>query len=77
MLLDPVGANDKLDLSDKDAAAPESLPKGDELKDKIDKQLKKLTDLQNVFYADGPHSLLIVLQGRDASGKDGVAQTWD
>lgn len=75
MLLDPVNSDDLLALSDKDAAAPDSLPKGDELKDKIDKQLKKLTALQNVFYADGRYSLLIVLQGRDASGKDGVART--
>lgn len=75
MLLDPVSANDSLELSDKDAAAPDGLPKGDDLKDKIEKQLKKLTDLQSVFYADARHSLLIVLQGRDASGKDGVGRT--
>jgi PPK2 family polyphosphate:nucleotide phosphotransferase len=75
MLLDPVGPDDSVELRDKDAAAPDSLPKGDELKDKIKKQLEKLTDLQSVFYADGRHSLLIVLQGRDASGKDGVVRT--
>lgn len=28
-----------------------------------------------MFYADGRHALLIVLQGRDASGKDGVLRT--
>jgi PPK2 family polyphosphate:nucleotide phosphotransferase len=75
MLLDPVSSDDPLELSDDDAAAPKSLPKGDELKEKIDKQLKKLGELQNVFFADGHHSLLIVLQGRDASGKDGVVRT--
>jgi len=75
MLLDPVSPKDSLELSDEDAKAPKSLPKGDELKDKIDKQLEKLTDLQNVFYADNHHALLIVLQGRDASGKDGVVRT--
>ena len=75
MLLDPVNTHDPIELRDKDAAAPKSLPKGDELKDEIDKQLKKLTDLQNVFYADGRHSMLIVLQGRDAAGKDGVVRT--
>src|SRR4051812_3385552 len=75
MLLDPVDGHDSIELRDKDAAAPKELPKGDELKGEIEKQLKKLTDLQSVFYADSHHSLLIVLQGRDASGKDGVVRT--
>jgi PPK2 family polyphosphate:nucleotide phosphotransferase len=75
MLLDPVSPNESPELRDKDAAAPKSLPKGDELKGEIDKLLIKLTDLQSVFYADSRHSLLIILQGRDASGKDGVIRT--
>jgi len=75
MLLDPVSPDDKLELSDADAAAPKSLPKGDELKEKIEKQLEKLGELQDVFFADNHHALLIVLQGRDASGKDGVVRT--
>jgi len=33
---------------------------------------KRLSDLQNVIYAEGTRSLLIVLQGRDAAGKDGT-----
>jgi len=32
----------------------------------------RLSDLQNVMYAEGTRSLLIVLQGRDAAGKDGT-----
>jgi PPK2 family polyphosphate:nucleotide phosphotransferase len=75
MLLEPVSPGDSLELRDKDAAAPKSLAKGDDLKKEIGDLLERLTDLQNVFYADGRHSLLIVLQGRDASGKDGVART--
>lgn len=75
MLLDPVSPDDPLELSDDDALAPKSLPKGDELKDKIDKQLKKLGELQDVFFADAHRALLIILQGRDASGKDGVIRT--
>ena len=75
MLLDPVLNDDPLELSDDDASAPKSIGKGDELKEKLDRQLEKLGELQNVFYADGRHSLLIVLQGRDASGKDGVVRT--
>ncbi|MEO8193874.1 MAG: PPK2 family polyphosphate kinase [Gemmatimonadales bacterium] len=75
MLLDPVISGEDLPLDDKDASAPEGLPKGDELKKKIEKVLEKLGDLQPVFYADGRHALLVVLQGRDASGKDGVVRT--
>lgn len=33
---------------------------------------KKLFQLQNKFYADGRFSMLIILQGLDASGKDGT-----
>jgi PPK2 family polyphosphate:nucleotide phosphotransferase len=36
------------------------------------KQVKRISDLQRVLYADGRFALLIVLQGRDASGKDGT-----
>lgn len=75
MLLEPVSARDSLELRDKDAAAPKSLPKGDDLKKEIEGLLERLTRLQDVFYADGRHSLLIVLQGRDAAGKDGVVRT--
>lgn len=74
-MLKPVSTDDRLSLSDEDAAPPKSLPKGDALKDKLDGLLERLTDLQNVFYADGRQSMLIVLQGRDASGKDGVVRT--
>jgi PPK2 family polyphosphate:nucleotide phosphotransferase len=35
-------------------------------------QLEKMARLQNLMYAERKHSLLIVLQGLDAGGKDGV-----
>ncbi|MEO8576551.1 MAG: polyphosphate kinase 2 family protein [Gemmatimonadales bacterium] len=75
MNLEPVAPRERPSLDDKDASPPKDLPKGDELKAKIEKQLEKLGELQSVFYADGRHSLLVVLQGRDASGKDGVVRT--
>lgn len=75
MLLDPVSPGERPQLSDDDGSAPSSLPKGDELRKKLDSQLEKLGDLQKVFFADGRHALLIVLQGRDASGKDGVVRS--
>ncbi len=33
---------------------------------------KKIAEYQKVFYAEGKYSILIILQGLDASGKDGL-----
>jgi PPK2 family polyphosphate:nucleotide phosphotransferase len=41
-------------------------------KEKTAKLLFELNELQNLLYAENKHSLLIVIQGMDASGKDGV-----
>ena len=38
----------------------------------IEKNLEQMDALQDLLYAEGKHSLLIVLQGLDAGGKDGV-----
>jgi len=35
---------------------------------------EELDALQNIFYADGRHKLLVVLQGTDTSGKDGTVR---
>src|SRR6188472_1117618 len=43
-----------------------------EIKEKTKKILGELDELQNLLYAENKHSLLIVIQGMDASGKDGV-----
>ena len=37
-----------------------------------EKYLAKMQELQSLLYANGQHSLLIVLQGLDAGGKDGT-----
>ncbi|MCW3080427.1 MAG: polyphosphate kinase [Segetibacter sp.] len=34
--------------------------------------LEELDELQNLLFAEGKHSLLVVIQGMDASGKDGA-----
>src|ERR1700683_361312 len=36
------------------------------------KKLKKLSELQNLLYAESKHALLIVFQAMDAGGKDGA-----
>jgi PPK2 family polyphosphate:nucleotide phosphotransferase len=45
-----------------------------EIKEKTKKILKEIGELQNKMYAGGKHSLLIVFQGMDASGKDGLTR---
>ena len=39
---------------------------------KLEKTLKRLDELQDLLYAEKKHALLVVLQGMDASGKDGT-----
>ena len=41
-------------------------------KKKTNEILDKLDDLQNLLFAESKHCVLVVLQGLDASGKDGV-----
>ena len=40
----------------------------------IQKHIQKMQELQYLMYAENKHSLLIVLQGLDAAGKDGVVR---
>ncbi len=72
MKLQPVRGRKSIRLGDRDALVRGSLKSGDALDDATDKQVERISDLQRVFYADARHALLIVLQGRDASGKDGT-----
>jgi len=70
--LKPVDTDTKLRLDDKDARPPKRAPSGDDLDAAIAKHTSRISELQRVLYADGRYALLIVLQGRDASGKDGT-----
>ncbi len=49
-------------------------PKGydkNETKEKTRDLAKRISELQEVMYAEGKHSLLVIFQGMDSSGKDG------
>jgi PPK2 family polyphosphate:nucleotide phosphotransferase len=74
MKLKPVSEKSRLRLDAADARVSSRL-KGDDLEKKRAAQSEELGRLQRVFYANGRHSLLIVLQGRDASGKDGTIRS--
>lgn len=58
-------------LKDISTRAPKELDK-QETKLQTEMIKKKLDELQNVLYAEGKHSVLVVIQGMDASGKDGA-----
>jgi|SRR5215211_537834 len=58
-------------LSNINTRAPKELDKK-ETKEETDKLLTELNELQNLLYAEGRHSVLVILQGLDASGKDGA-----
>lgn len=61
----------RISLRDISTRAPEDLDKK-EIKTLVSGLVKELSDLQNLLYAENKHALLIVIQGMDASGKDGV-----
>lgn len=61
----------KIHLKDIDTKAPEHLDK-DEAKSKLLALSTELDELQNLLFAESKHSVLVVLQGMDASGKDGL-----
>src|SRR4051812_10386353 len=61
----------KIKLADIDTRAPKDFDK-QETKEKNIKLQEELDDLQNLLYAEGKHAILVVIQGMDASGKDGV-----
>jgi PPK2 family polyphosphate:nucleotide phosphotransferase len=64
------GASISLDEIDADFK-PKGLDR-DEAEEKFRELTAELRDLQHLMYAEDRRSLLIVLQGRDAAGKDGT-----
>jgi PPK2 family polyphosphate:nucleotide phosphotransferase len=73
MKLTPLGPAEKISLGDKAALPPRSLDADDDtLEKKMEKLRTRLDELQNALYAESKRSLLVVLQARDAGGKDGT-----
>jgi PPK2 family polyphosphate:nucleotide phosphotransferase len=61
----------KTALKDISTRAPKDFDK-EETKQKLHKLLDELDELQNLLFAEHKHAVLIVIQGMDASGKDGL-----
>jgi PPK2 family polyphosphate:nucleotide phosphotransferase len=64
------GKNPK--LSDWDPRGTPGVADREDAEARLAKNLEKIDELQYALYAEGQRSLLIVLQGMDTSGKDGV-----
>ena len=71
MKLKPVTGKTDIRIADADARIDLGLDEA-EIEHETAKYAERISDLQRVLYADARHALLIVLQGRDASGKDGT-----
>jgi PPK2 family polyphosphate:nucleotide phosphotransferase len=63
----------KIKLSEISTKAPDGWDKK-ETKEKLVEILEELDELQNLLYAESKHSVLVVIQGMDASGKDGAVR---
>ncbi|MDX1666278.1 MAG: polyphosphate kinase [Saprospiraceae bacterium] len=62
-----------IELSKIPTTPPEELDR-DQIEEKTEELEERLGDLQRVMYAEQKHSVLVVLQGMDASGKDGAVK---
>jgi len=62
-------------LADEDAERPSELPRGAALVRRTAAALARLSELQERLYADAGQALLVVVQARDAGGKDGTIRT--
>lgn len=60
-------------IKDIPTTAPDTIKKP-ETKNKLRGLYERLFSLQNLFYAEGKHALLIILQGMDTAGKDGIVR---
>jgi PPK2 family polyphosphate:nucleotide phosphotransferase len=72
MRLTPVSRRSRLPLADAHARWPEPPPPDPLLKPAVAQQVARIGDQQQRLYADARFALLVILQGRDASGKDGT-----
>jgi PPK2 family polyphosphate:nucleotide phosphotransferase len=70
--LAPVAPGARIRLSDEAAAPPPGIPKPEVLDQWHADAGRRLDALQAALYAEGKRAVLVVLQGRDGSGKDGT-----
>jgi len=57
-------------LTDFDTKETDGFKTSDSVKKDISENIKEISELQEKFYADGKHGILIIFQAMDAAGKD-------
>lgn len=67
-----VSPGKKFCLADHDPGAHEGFKDKDAARAQLKKDIARLAELQDVFYAADTYSLLIIFQAMDAAGKDGA-----
>ncbi|MEP6687717.1 MAG: polyphosphate kinase 2 family protein [Gemmatimonadales bacterium] len=72
MPLAPVALGATLDLGDATARPPAGSPKKDDAVAATERLTRRIDELQERLFAESRRALLVVLQGRDTSGKDGA-----
>jgi PPK2 family polyphosphate:nucleotide phosphotransferase len=72
MILQPIQLGQPPKLSDAEAKRPDSLPGKAERQEQLQALKEQMTELQRRLFAQGRQALLVVLQARDAGGKDGT-----
>lgn len=66
-------ADEQFDIKNAPTLNTKGQPENKELREQwINEHSKELYHLQNLLYADGSKGILVILQGMDTSGKDGV-----
>jgi PPK2 family polyphosphate:nucleotide phosphotransferase len=64
--------HEKIRLKKIDSTYTGAFKNEEEAKEKLAKDIKKLSHLQEILYAEGRRSVLIIFQGMDTSGKDSM-----
>lgn len=67
-----VPENSKLKLSEHDTDFTADYTDKKQAEKDLEKNVRKLSELQEILYADNRHALLIIFQAMDAAGKDGA-----
>ncbi len=62
----------KIRLKDYDPGSTAHFKNKDEAAEKLEEDIKRLAKYQDILYAQNRYALLIVLQGIDSAGKDGI-----
>lgn len=72
--LSPLERDRKVSLRDEDADAPKGLPEPSALLEQMALLGSRMEEMQQALAAEAKRALLVIFQGRDASGKDGIVR---